>query len=54
MKTKEKMQTVKVKDYGDDWINRLAVVLDQIQKMGKTEREATLDFIVARYMTVHH
>lgn len=45
-----KRQTVKIKDYGDDWLNRLALVLTTIEKMGPTEREASLEFIVSKYL----
>ena len=44
-----KWQTIKVRDYGDDWINRLGVILKTIQKMGPREREATLKFIFDKY-----
>jgi hypothetical protein len=42
-------QTIKVRDYGDDWINRLAVLLKTIAKMDEREREATLSFIFGKY-----
>jgi hypothetical protein len=40
---------IKVKDYGDDWINRLAVVTTTFEKMSEEERGATLRFIRAKY-----
>jgi len=36
-----KYQTIKVRDYGDDWINNLAVILKTIAKMDEQERDAT-------------
>jgi hypothetical protein len=44
-----KWQTIKVRDYGDDWLNRLAVILKMTEKMGEREREATLNFVVGKY-----
>lgn len=46
---KKPMHVVKVKDYGDDWINRLAVVMVTLQKMGPREREATLALVFGKY-----
>jgi hypothetical protein len=43
-------QIVKVKNYGNDWINRLAVVGDQFEKMeGSKEQAAALRFILSKY-----
>ena len=47
---KKRMHVVKVKDYGDDWINRLAVVMTTLAKMEPREREASLEFIVSKYL----
>lgn len=44
-----KYQTIKVRDYGDDWLNRLAVILQMTEKMDDREREATLSFVVGKY-----
>lgn len=44
-----KWQTIKVRDYGDDWLNRLATILKMTEKMGERELEATLAFVVSRY-----
>lgn len=49
MATKAKVQKIVVQDYRDPWINRLAVMLDQIGKMTMTEQNATLAFINAKY-----
>jgi hypothetical protein len=46
-----KWQTIKVRDYGDDWLNRLATLLKVIGKMDECEREATLCFIIDKYLT---
>lgn len=45
----KKLQKIKVMDYGDDWLNRLAVILVTLSKMGDRERRATLAFVVGRY-----
>lgn len=42
-------QVVKVKNYGDDWINRLAVVLATTEKMEPKERSAALAFMKSKY-----
>jgi len=44
-----KYQAIKVRDYGDDWINRLAALLKVLGKMDQREREATLCFIIDKY-----
>lgn len=46
---KKRMQTIKVTDYGDDWINRLAVVMMTFSRMGDDEREATLRYLLSKY-----
>ena len=47
---KKRLQIVKVKDYEDGWVNRLAVVLDQFRKMDSTrERGASLRFLIEKY-----
>lgn len=38
-------QTVQVKDYGDDSLNRLAVVLKGLEQMDETQRAAALGYI---------
>jgi hypothetical protein len=43
-------QVLKFKDYGDDWINRLAVVVITLKRMEPNEREAALEFIVSKYL----
>ena len=42
-------QMVKVKNYGDDWVNRLAVVLITMDQMEPEERLATLRFLKSKY-----
>lgn len=42
-------QVVKVKNYGDDWVNRLAVVLITMDKMAPDERSATLKYLKSKY-----
>lgn len=44
-----KYQNIKIKDYGDDWINRLAVILKTIEKMDRDERNATLEFVFNKF-----
>jgi hypothetical protein len=44
-----KMQKIKLKDYDDDWINRLAVICDRFDGMNDVERDAALRFVLARY-----
>ncbi len=41
--------TINVKDYGDDRLNRLAVVLATFDKMGEAERVATLKVMESKY-----
>ena len=46
----KRMQTIKVKDYDDDWINRLAVIGNRFEAMeSEEERRAALDFFIAKY-----
>lgn len=42
-------QVVKVKNYGDAWINRLAIVLTATEKMDPKERAAALAFMKSKY-----
>jgi hypothetical protein len=37
-------QVIKVKNYGNDWLNRLAVVSVTLEKMEPNERAAALKF----------
>ena len=46
---KKRTQVIKVKDYGDIHVNRLAVVCDQFEKMEDWERGATLKFIESKW-----
>lgn len=48
-KSRKRIQTIKVKDYGYDCINRLAVVLASMEKMDATERGATLRYLKSKY-----
>jgi hypothetical protein len=50
----KKIQVIKVKNWGDEWLNRLAVIEDRFGKMGATERKATMNWLIAKYATVHH
>jgi len=43
------MQVIKIKNYGDDWINRLAVVMITMGKMEHDERSACLKFMKSKY-----
>lgn len=45
----KKLQKIKVRDYGDAWINRLAIVMQAFAAMSDDERGATLRFINAKY-----
>lgn len=47
---KKRTQTIKVKDYGDEYVNRLAVVLNQIGKMEPWERQAALQFVHSKWV----
>lgn len=40
---------VKVKNYGDDWINNLALALTVFEKMESTNRAAVLKFMKSKY-----
>lgn len=46
-----KQQVIKVKNYGDASINRLAVVLVTLEKMDDRERNAAINFIVAKWQS---
>lgn len=51
VKKPEKLQqTVKVKDYGSDDMNRLAVVVFALEQMDERARWATLGYIKARFL----
>jgi hypothetical protein len=47
---KKRIQIIKVKDYGDPWVNRLAVVAVIFAKMEPCERVATLEFMTSKYL----
>lgn len=49
MPKKPKMQTVKVPDYGDEEINRLAVALDAIENMDPEQRLRALKYFKGRF-----
>lgn len=42
-------QVLKVKNYGDDWINNLALALAIFEKMEANNRAAVLKFVKSRY-----
>ena len=43
-------QIVKVRNYGNGWINRLAVIGDQFEKMeGAKEQGAALRYVLSKY-----
>ncbi len=42
-------ETVKVKDYGSDDMNRLAVVLKSLEQMDERQRWATLGYVKAKW-----
>lgn len=42
-------QIIKVKNYGDDWVNRLAIVGVTLEKMESDERAAALRFFKSKY-----
>lgn len=46
---RKKLQHIKVKDYRDPWVNRLAVVEAMFQQMGENERSAVLGWINSKY-----
>lgn len=44
------MQTIKVKDYGDTWVNRLAIIGHAFEAMeSDIERAAALHFFNSKY-----
>lgn len=50
---RRRTQTIKVKDYGDEWLNRLAVIGDRFEAMEcDRERAAALRFFLAKYLDV--
>ncbi|HZR77356.1 hypothetical protein [Bradyrhizobium sp.] len=48
-KPAKSQQTVVVKDYGEDTVNRLAVILKALEQMDERSRLATLGYIKATY-----
>ena len=44
-----KQRTIKLTDYGDDWVNRLAQVEDAFSKMDYRERTAALHWLMSKY-----
>lgn len=42
-------QVIKVKNYGDDWINRLAVMMVTLEKMEPRERLAAFRFAKSKF-----
>jgi len=53
-KKRLKQQVIKVENYGDDWINRLAVVLKVFDQMEQRERAATFRFLKGKYPNETH
>lgn len=51
MSKRQKMQRVEVPDYGHQDINRLAVIVAQLEAMDKTERFRTFQYLKSRYGT---
>jgi hypothetical protein len=49
MKRPKLQKTVEVKDYGDDDINRLAVVVYALEQMDERQRWAALGYVKAKY-----
>lgn len=49
---KSKVKTVQVPNYGDDWINRLAIIEATIQEMGGDEFRASMRFLMSKYKLV--
>jgi hypothetical protein len=47
--TKRIPQQIMVRDYGDEWVNRLAVVCNQFDKMELAEQIATLRYVLHKY-----
>ena len=43
------MQKIKIKDYGDPWINRLAVVDATVAAMEPAERLAVLNWLKSKF-----
>lgn len=46
-----KQQVIKVKNYGDESINRLAVILLALEEMDERQRNAAINFLVSRYVS---
>lgn len=46
---KKKTQKLEVADYGHHDINRLAVIVDRLEVMDKTERFRTFQYLKSRY-----
>jgi hypothetical protein len=49
MTKKQTHITVKIRDYGDDEVNRLALVGVTLERMGKEERARALRFFKSKY-----
>jgi hypothetical protein len=46
---KKLQNTVQVKDYGEPWINRFAVILFALEQMDARERASTFGFLKSKY-----
>ena len=49
-----KQQVIKIKNYGDDRLNRLAVVADTFEKMEPRERAAVFRWLISLYPNESH
>ncbi len=46
---KKKFYKLMLPDYEDEWVNRLAVILQMCREMDEAELSATLNFVVSKY-----
>ena len=46
---RRKFQFLKARNYGNESVNRLAVIEDQFSEMGEAERAATLGWLASKY-----
>jgi hypothetical protein len=49
---KNKFYKLTLPDYEDEWVNRLAVILQMCREMDEAELSATLNFVVGKYRRV--
>ena len=49
-----RQQIIKIRNYGNDWLNRLAIVEDTFEKMEPKERAAAFRWLISKYPNETH